>query len=76
MLAYYDKVLAIDPNDIDALTGKAKALHFLERYQEAIEYFDKVLAIDPNDIDALTGKAQLFIPWIEIKKLLSIMIRL
>jgi tetratricopeptide (TPR) repeat protein len=55
-LQYYDKVLAIDPKDIDALYDKASVLEDLERYDEALQYYDKVLAIDPKDIDAMNNK--------------------
>ena len=34
-LQYYDKVLAIDPNNIDTMNDKANVLEDLERYDEA-----------------------------------------
>ena len=34
---YYDKVLKINPNDIDALLNKGLALDELGRYDEAIQ---------------------------------------
>jgi len=52
----FDKLLAIYPDDIDALTGKAVTLHDLGRVQDAITYYDKVLEIDPNDVGALNNK--------------------
>ena len=52
-ITYYDKVLAIKPNDLDALSNKGNALEDLGKSDEAITYYDKVLAIDPNDLDAL-----------------------
>jgi tetratricopeptide (TPR) repeat protein len=55
-LQYYDKVLEIDPKDIDALYDKASVLEDLERYDEALQYYDKVLDIDPKDIDAMNNK--------------------
>jgi len=55
-ITYYDKVLEIDPKDIDALNNKGDALYDLDRYNEAIQYYDKVLEIDPKDIDALEMK--------------------
>src|SRR5215212_1797923 len=55
-IVYFDRALAIDPNDIDALINKGIALDGLRRYQEAILYYDSALAIDPNDIDALINK--------------------
>ena len=55
-IQYYDKALAIDPNDTYALSSKGYALDGLGKYEEAIEYYDKGLAIDPNDANALNGK--------------------
>jgi tetratricopeptide (TPR) repeat protein len=43
---YYDKVLAIDPNDLDTLSNKGIALDDLGQDEEAIGYYDKVLAIE------------------------------
>ena len=55
-ITYYDKVLAIDPNDVDALNNKGIALDDLGKYQEAITYYDKILTIDPNYAYALNNK--------------------
>ena len=55
-IAYYDKVLAIDANDTNALNNKGLALDNLVQYQEAITYYDRVLAIDANDTKALINK--------------------
>jgi tetratricopeptide (TPR) repeat protein len=41
----YDKVLAIDPNHVDALNAKGAALYDLGKYNESIGYFDKTLGI-------------------------------
>ena len=57
VLQYYDKSLAIDPSNVNALNNKAIALKNLQRYDEAIEYYDKVLAIDPSNVNALNSKA-------------------
>ena len=54
---HYDKVLAIDPLNIDALNGKAIVLDFVGSHEEAISYFDEVLLIDSKNVDALLGKA-------------------
>jgi len=56
-ITYYDKVLAIDSTDIDALNGKALALDAIGKPEEAISYYDKVLAIGSSNIEALNGKA-------------------
>ena len=52
-------MLAIEPNDVYALSNKGAALRHLGQYQQAIEYFDKVLAIEPNDVYALKNKGAL-----------------
>src|SRR6187200_2747111 len=56
-IQYYDKALAIDPNDFDALNNKGNALDSLGNYTQAISYYDKVLDMDPNDVDALNSKS-------------------
>ena len=55
-ISFFDKVLAIDPNNTDALFNKGSALVQLDKPEEAISYFDKVLAIDPNNANALSYK--------------------
>ena len=54
----YDKALAIDANDVDALTSKGADLIRLGKYAEAIKYYDRALAIDPNpkDVGVLGNK--------------------
>ena len=54
---WYDKALAIDPNDGIALTNKGWNLNNLGKFKEAIEWYDKALAIDPNYVMALNNKA-------------------
>jgi len=56
-IPYYNKVIAIDSADIDALNGIATSLENIGRHTRAIAFYDMVLAIDPLDIDALNGKA-------------------
>jgi tetratricopeptide (TPR) repeat protein len=55
-LEYYDRALAIDPDNVSALDGKGAALFYLGREEEAIVNFDRALAIDPDDTNALTNK--------------------
>ena len=56
-IIYYDKALAIDPNDEDVLSSKGAALDNLGKHSEAIIYYNKALAIDPKNTFALTNKA-------------------
>jgi len=55
-ISYYDQVLEIDPNHLDALNNKGAVLLKLWRFEQAIPYFDKVLEIDPNNVSALINK--------------------
>jgi tetratricopeptide (TPR) repeat protein len=49
----YDKALALDPSNKDALNNKGNALSALGRHQEAIEVYDKALEIP----DALSNSS-------------------
>ena len=43
-----DKVLAIDPKNIDLLVTKIRALFSLRKYEDCNIIADSALAIDPN----------------------------
>jgi tetratricopeptide (TPR) repeat protein len=55
-IIFYDKALAIYPNDANALDYKGAALVKLGNYDEAITFLDKALAINPKDNVALQTK--------------------
>ena len=55
-VSYFDKVLKIDPNHLDAMSNKGGVLLQLGKTDEAISYFDKVLEMNPNHIGALINK--------------------
>ncbi|MGA9152856.1 MAG: hypothetical protein WBZ36_19945 [Candidatus Nitrosopolaris sp.] len=44
-IEYFDKLLAIDPHDVHALTGKGAALDVIGNHTGAIEYYDKAKPI-------------------------------
>ena len=53
----YDKALAINPKDVNALTGLGAALGYgLGKYNESITNYDKALAINPNYFVAVKEK--------------------
>jgi len=56
-IVYYDKALAIDPDDSNVLVNKGDALTNLDRYEEAKQCYDKVLSQNPNSSMALYNKA-------------------
>ena len=47
-IPYFDKALAINPDDAIALNNKGAALLNLHKYEEAIPYLDKALEITPD----------------------------
>ncbi|MGC2571495.1 MAG: tetratricopeptide repeat protein, partial [Candidatus Nitrosopolaris sp.] len=55
-IEYYDKALAIDPHNVNALYNIGIALDNLRNHTGAIEYYDKALAIDPHNVNALINK--------------------
>lgn len=55
-IIYFDKVLKIDPKNIDALGGNGVAFLELGQYNTAKSYFDKALKIDQKNFVALYGK--------------------
>jgi len=48
-ISYFDKVLEIEPANIDAMNNKGASLISLERYEESLSTFDKILEIYPDD---------------------------
>lgn len=56
-LSYLDKILAIDKNNLQALSNKGGVLIKLKKYDESIEYFERALAIKPDFVEALNNKA-------------------
>lgn len=55
-LVSFDKVLAIEPENVEALDGKASALSEMGRNEEALLIYDRALAVNPNYISALINK--------------------
>ena len=55
-ITYFDKVLALNPKDVDSLNNKGVSLVKLGNYYEAIKYFDKALTINPDYSLALKNK--------------------
>src|SRR5215212_139948 len=47
---FFERVLEIEPNHIDALNGKGTSLYRLADYDKAKKCFDKVLKMDPKKI--------------------------
>ena len=55
-IALFDRILAIDPDNLDALVAKGNALYALGKNEQAVSYYDKALEIDPNNSDAMSRR--------------------
>jgi len=55
-LPYFEKVLEIEPTNIDALKSKSFILFVSGEFEEASSFLDKVLEIEPNDRNSLNLK--------------------
>jgi tetratricopeptide (TPR) repeat protein len=53
---YFDKVLSVEPEHMNALAYKGNALGKLGKYDEAITCYDKVLKNNPNHQTVLINK--------------------
>ena len=58
-ISYFDKVLEIDPNHVDALGSKAAALAQLGKTESALSLYDVILEINPNHANSLYNKGVL-----------------
>ena len=54
----YKEALALDPKNVDALIGLAKALRKLDKLEKARRRFKEALVLDPKNVDALIGLAK------------------
>jgi tetratricopeptide (TPR) repeat protein len=56
-LEYFDKILALDPNDVVTLGNKGAALTQLSRHDEALVLYKKALGLEPTNITLLNNMA-------------------
>lgn len=56
-LQVYDEVLAVEPENTEALTYRGWLLHLAELDDEALDYLDRALVVDPDLPDALAFRA-------------------
>ncbi len=56
-IRYYDLVLDLDPENIQALNNKGLLLWANRKYRLAIEHFDRVIELDKYNPEALINKA-------------------
>ena len=53
---YFDKVLSVEPNHVDALANKGNALGKLGKYEVAVTTYDTALKIKPDHVVCLLNK--------------------
>jgi YaiO family outer membrane protein len=63
-LAVYAEVLAENPEQRDAIFGRARVLGWLGRYDESLAVLDGTLADSPDDVEALVLRARV-LGWTE-----------
>lgn len=54
-IEYFDKILAIEPNDVITLGNKGAALTQLDRHEEALALYEIALEIEPTNINILNN---------------------
>ena len=62
-VTFYDRDLALNPNNTRSLTNKETHLDYVGKHEEAIVWYDKALGSDPNYTDARTTKVTFFPIW-------------
>lgn len=55
-LASYEKALQMNPELVNAWSGKGKTLDRLKRYEEALDLYDKVIQLNPDNYRAWFGR--------------------
>jgi len=60
-ISYFDQVITIEPNHLEALSKKAEALVKLAKLDDAILYYEKILEIEPNHVETLSKKAGMLV---------------
>jgi tetratricopeptide (TPR) repeat protein len=54
----FDKALGLNPDYVQAIYDRGRALSQLEKYEEAIASYNKALKIDSNNCQACNGKGE------------------
>jgi len=61
-IAYYDKVLAVLPDDLTALLNRGFSLGCLKRYEEALQSYDRAGEVDPSITkETAAARSRLFV---------------
>lgn len=74
-LDIYDYILDDDPENIEALKGRARALAWMGRYESARSTYREVLRLDPENLESKTGVADTYAWELQYEKAKSLMER-
>ena len=58
-IAIYDTMLREDPDNLDALNGKARVLSWKGEYESAAGLYESVLKGDPDNVESIAGLADI-----------------
>jgi Tfp pilus assembly protein PilF len=58
-LEYFDMVLEMEPNNLNAIIDKGVTFQNLEYFTKALQMYDKALSIEPENSDALINKGSI-----------------
>jgi TolB-like protein/cytochrome c-type biogenesis protein CcmH/NrfG/predicted Ser/Thr protein kinase len=59
-LAHFEQALALDPRNVDLLTGAARIYAGLRQFPLAVKLYDRALEVVPNDPDVIALKALMY----------------
>ena len=59
-IAYYEQALALDPRNVELLTGAAWTYGIVRQLPAALKLYDRALDITPNDPDVMAPKAGIY----------------
>jgi len=57
-LFFFNRILELEPSNIEIQIKKGFSLHYLERYEEAKIVFENILKLEPTNYDAIFGLAE------------------
>jgi serine/threonine protein kinase/Tfp pilus assembly protein PilF len=59
-IAYFEKALALDPRNAQALVDSALTYGMLRQFPKALKLYDQALDVTPNDPDVMGSKASIY----------------
>ena len=59
-IAYFEKALALDPRNVQALVDSALTYGMLRQFPKALKLYDRALDVTPNDPDVMGSKASIY----------------